>query len=120
WRWWTGSEVQTVCTEMQNVTRDYLNKPEIGLWEDFGSVLIRFQNGAVGSFETGTVGRGLSPILHIGSGLGEWSEFGYVYGTRGQLTFDLPPWDSPEHGRIMVSSLEDKQPQDRGWYQVEM
>jgi predicted dehydrogenase len=120
WRWWTGSEVATVCTEMQNVTRDYLGNAEIGAWEDYGSVLMRFADGTIGSFETGTVGRGLSPILHNGSGLGEWSEFGYVLGTRGHLAFDLPPWDSPENGRIMVWSLEDKAPRDRGWYQVEL
>jgi predicted dehydrogenase len=120
WRWWTGSEVETVSAEIQNVTRDYLGNPEIGVWEDFGVVLMRFKNGAVGVFDTGTVGRSLSPILHIGSGLGEWSEFGYIYGTRGHLTFDLPPWDSPEHGRIMIWSLENKHQGDRGWYQVEM
>jgi predicted dehydrogenase len=118
WRWWTGSEVESACAEVQNITRDYLNRPDIGVWEDFGTVLMRFQNGAVGVFNTGTVGRGLSPILHIGSQVGEWSEFGYVFGTRGQITFDMPPWDSPEHGRIMVWSLEDKG--ERGWYQVEM
>ena len=120
WRWWTGSEVETVSAEIQNVTRDYLGNPEIGVWEDFGAVLMRFKNGAVGVFDTGTVGRSLSPILHLGSGLGEWSEFGYIHGTRGHLTFDLPPWDSPEHGRIMIWSLENKHQGDRGWYQVEM
>lgn len=120
WRWWTNSEVDTVVTEMQNVTRDYLNRPDIGVWEDFGAVMMRFKNGTVGVFDTGTVGRGLSPILHNGSGIGEWSEFGYIFGTRGQLTFDLPPWDSPEHGRIMVWSLDDRQQHQRGWYQVEM
>jgi UDP-N-acetylglucosamine 3-dehydrogenase len=120
WRWWTNSEVDTVVAEIQNVTRDYLDRPDIGVWEDFGTVLMRFKNGAVGVFETGTVGRGLSPILHNGSGIGEWSEFGYLYGTRGQLTFDLPPWDSPENGRIMVWSLEDRQQNHRGWYQVEI
>lgn len=120
WRWWTNAEVDTVVAEIQNVTRDYLARPDIGIWEDFGTVLMRFKNGAVGVFDTGTVGRGLSPILHNGSGIGEWSEFGYVFGTRGQVTFDLPPWDSPEHGRIMVWSLEDRQENNRGWYQVEM
>jgi predicted dehydrogenase len=105
---------------MQNITQDYLDQPERGLWEDFGAVLMRFRNGAIGSFDTGLVGRGLSPILHLGSGLGEWSEFGYIFGTRGHLTFDFLPWDSPEHGRLMIWSLEDKQPADRGWYQVEL
>jgi predicted dehydrogenase len=112
--------VESVCAEAQYVSRDYLNQPEIGLWEDFGTVLLRFANGAVGSFHTGTAGRGLSPILHNGSGLGEWSEFGHLLGTRGQIAFDFPPWDSPEHGRVMVWSLEDKHPDCRGWYQVEL
>ncbi len=119
WRWWTGSEVESVCAEIQNVTRDYLGRPEIAAWEDFGTVLMRFSNGAVAVFNTGTVGRGLSPIMHLGSGIGEWSEFGYLFGTRGQLAFDFFPWDSPEHGRVMVNSLEKDAASDRGWYQVE-
>lgn len=120
WRWWTGSEVETICTELQNVTRDYLNQPERGVWEDLAVVLLRFSNGTIAAFDTGLVGRGLSPILHLGSGLGEWSEFGYIFGSRGHLTFDFLPWDSPEHGRLMIWSLEQKQPFDRGWYQVEL
>jgi predicted dehydrogenase len=120
WRWWTGSEVATVCTEALNVTRDYLGNAGLGVWEDFGSVLMRFKDGTVGVFTTGTVGRGLSPILHAGSGIGEWSEFGYLFGTRGQLTFDLPFWDSPELGRVLVWSLEDKRPDDRFCYILEL
>jgi predicted dehydrogenase len=120
WRWWTGAEVETVSAEVLNVARDYLGESEIGLWEDFGTVLLRFTDGAVGLFQTSTVGRGLSPILHQGSGLGEWSEFGSLYGTRGQLAFDFLPWDSPEHGRLMVWSLEGRGERDRGWYQVEL
>jgi len=120
WRWWTGAEVESVCAEVQHVARDYLGRPEIGQLEDFGTVLMRFTNGAVAVFNTGTVGRGLSPIQHLGSGIGEWSEFGYLYGTRGQLTFDFLPWDSPENGRLMVWSLEKEQGSDRGWYQVEL
>lgn len=119
WRWWTGSEVETVCTEAQHVSRDLLEQPELGLWEDYGTVLMRFRSGAVGTFQTGTAGRALSPILHIGSGIGEWSEFGYVFGSRGQIAFDFPPWDSAEIGRVMVWSLEGRGPRDRGWYQVE-
>jgi predicted dehydrogenase len=119
WRWWTGSEVETVCAEVQNISRDLLGNTETARWEDFGTVLMRFANGAVGVFNTSTVGRGLSPILHLGSGIGEWSEFGYLFGTRGQLTFDFLPWDSPEHGRLMVWSLEKDRDSDRGWYQVE-
>jgi predicted dehydrogenase len=120
WRWWTQSEVDSLCAEVQNVTRDHLRRPDIGLYEDFGAVMMRFTNGAVGVITTGTVGRGLSPILHLGSGIGEWSEFGYLFGTRGQLAFDFLPWDSPEHGRLMVWSLERQAAGDQGWYQVEL
>jgi UDP-N-acetyl-2-amino-2-deoxyglucuronate dehydrogenase len=120
WRWWTGSEIVSVCAEVQNVSRDYLGNREISSWEDFGTVLMRFEDGAVGVFNTGSVGRGLSPILHQGSGIGEWSEFGYIFGTRGQITFDFLPWDSPENGRLMVWSLEKDRGCDRGWYQVEL
>jgi predicted dehydrogenase len=120
WRWWTDSDVDTVCAEIQHVARDYLNEKETGKWEDFGTVLMRFRNGAVGVFNTGTAGKALSPIQHVGSGIGEWSEFGYIFGTRGQLAFDFLPWDSPEHGRVMVWSLEDRRNCDRGWYQIEM
>ena len=56
----------------------------------------------------------------VGSGIGEWSEYGMIYGTRGHLIFDLLPWDSPEMPRIMMYSLEDKAPNYRGWFQVEM
>jgi predicted dehydrogenase len=120
WRWWTGSEIASVCAEVQNISRDYLGNGEIGRWEDFGTVLMRFENGAVGVFNTGTAGRALSPILHQGSGIGEWSEFGYIFGSRGQIAFDFPPWDSPEHGRLMVWSLDKDGDCDRGWYQVEL
>jgi predicted dehydrogenase len=120
WRWWTGAEVETVSAEVLHVARDYLAQPEIGLWEDFGVVLLRFSDGAVGVFHTSTAGRSLSPILHQGSGLGEWTEFGHLHGTRGQLAFDFLPWDSPEHGRLMVWSLEGRGERDRGWFQVEL
>lgn len=120
WRWWTCSEVESVSAEVQYITRDYLRDEATGKWEDFGTVLMRFRNGAVAVFNTGTVGKALSPIQHVGSGIGEWSEFGYLFGTRGQLVFDFLPWDSPEHGRLMVWSLERGEESDRGWYQVEL
>jgi predicted dehydrogenase len=121
WRWWTGSELDTVCAELLNVRKDLIGDAKLGgCHEDFGAVLMKFQNGAIGFFESGNAGRGLSPILQIGSGIGEWSEYGMLYGTRGHLIFDLLPWDSPELPRIMVYSLEQKQPSYRGWFQVEL
>jgi predicted dehydrogenase len=62
----------------------------------------------------------MSPILQTGSAIGEWSEYGMIYGTRGHLVFDAFPWDSPELPRILVYSLENRQPPYRGWFQVEL
>jgi predicted dehydrogenase len=121
WRWWTGSELASIDVELLNVRGDLIGDPELGgLHEDFAVALMKFQNGCVGMFETGNAGRGVSPILHIGSNTGEWSEYGMVYGTRGHLIFDVFPWDSPELPRIMVYSLENRQPSYRGWFQVEL
>lgn len=121
WRWWSGSELVSIDAELLNVRRDLLGDAELGgLHEDFAVALLKLRNGCVGVFETGTVGRGLSPIQHIGSATGEWSEYGMIYGTRGHLVFDVLPWDSPELPRIMVFSLESRQPPNRGWYQVEL
>jgi predicted dehydrogenase len=121
WRWWTGSELASINVELLNVRRDLIGDAKLGgPHEDFCAALMKFKNGCVGVFETGNVGRGISPILQIGSATGEWSEYGMIYGTRGHLVFDVFPWDSPELPRIMVCSLNDRQPSNRGWFQVEL
>lgn len=121
WRWWTGAELASMDAELLNVRRDLIHDAELGgNHEDFAVVLLKMTNGCIGVFETGTVGRGLSPIQNVGSATGEWSEYGMIYGTRGHLVFDVLPWDSPELPRIMVFSLENRQPANRGWYQVEL
>jgi len=53
--------------------------------------VVRFSKGLVMRFETGTTGRSLSPLWSMGSGIGEWTEYGYILGTKGQLLFDLMP-----------------------------
>lgn len=121
WRWWTESELKSIDVELLNVRKDVIGDQQLGgPHEDFAVALMRFQNGCVGVFESGNAGRGISPIQHIGSGLGEWSEYGMIYGSRGHLVFDALPWDSPELPRIMVYSLEQKSPAYRGWFQVEL
>lgn len=121
WRWWTGSELESIDAELMNVRKDLIGDDRLGgPHEDFAVALLKFANGCVGVFESGNVGRGISPIQHVGSGVGEWSEYGMIYGTRGHLVFDLLPWDSPEMPRIMMYSLEQKRPAYRGWFQVEL
>lgn len=121
WRWWTDSELKSIDVELLNVRKDVIGDQQLGgPHEDFAVALMRFHNGCVAVFESGNAGRGISPIQHIGSGLGEWSEYGMIYGSRGHLVFDALPWDSPELPRIMVYSLEQKSPAYRGWFQVEL
>ncbi len=121
WRWWTGAELASIDAELLNVRRDLIGDEDLGgPHEDFAAALMKFTDGCVAIFETGNAGRGLSPIQHIGSAVGEWSEYGMIYGTRGHLVFDVLPWDSPELPRIMVYSLENREPACRGWFQVEM
>jgi predicted dehydrogenase len=102
-----------------NVARDRLDWPaETSVWEDFGLCIVRFSGNLLLRLETGVVGRSLSPIWSLGSGLGEWTEYGYMLGTRGQIVFDLLPWDSSENGRIALWELSSAA-EGRGWTYIE-
>ena len=117
---WTGAQPTAVYAQVFNVARDMLAWPAAdSVWEDMGLVVTRFTNGAVLRLETGVVGRSLSPLWSLGSGVGEWTEYGYILGTRGQLLFDLLPWDSSENGRIALWELQRAQNSGTGWAFVE-
>jgi predicted dehydrogenase len=103
-RHWTGEEPESIQAHCLNVARDRLGWPEEeSRWEDFGLVVLRFSGDLLIRFETSVVGRSISPIWSLGSGLGEWTEYGYLLGCDGQIVFDLMPWDSSENGRIALS-----------------
>jgi len=121
-RFWTGQEPIDVHAHIVNVARDLLGwSAAESAWEDFGLTLVRFSEGFYLRFETSVVGRSISPIWSLGSGLGEWTEYGYLLGSGGQLVFDLMPWDSTEHGRIALNrrggegwvSLDQPEPERR-------
>jgi predicted dehydrogenase len=117
---WTNTTPVAVYCQCWNVARDLLGwPPEKAVWEDLGLVVVRFTNGLVMRFETGTTGRSLSPLWSMGSGVGEWTEYGYILGTKGQLLFDLMPWDSSENGRIAIWKLNEAVARDIGWSYVE-
>ena len=121
-RWWTKQEPVRMHAQLLNVARDVLDwEPQESLWDDFGLAVVTFSGGLVFRFETSVVGRSLSPIWSLGSGMGEWTEYGYLLGSGGQLVFDLLPWDSTENGRVAVNRvggpgwvhLEQKEPERR-------
>jgi predicted dehydrogenase len=119
-RHWTKEEPEGVYAHCLNAARDLLGwSPPDSVWEDLGLVVVRFSSGLVLRFETSVVGRSLSPIWSLGSGLGEWTEYGYLLGTRGALVFDLLPWDSSEHGRVALWQLERAVTEALGWTHVE-
>lgn len=117
--WLDAAPVATYAQTM-NVARDLLNwDAQESVWEDLGLAIIRFSSGFLLRFETGTVGRSLSPLWSEGSGIGEWTEYGYILGTEGQLLFDLLPWDSSENGRLAIWRLKSAIHQGIGWSYVE-
>jgi predicted dehydrogenase len=119
-RYWMRIDPIAVYAQTYNVARDWLKwDAQQSVWEDMGVVLVRFSNGFTLRFETGTVGRSLSPLWAQGSGIGEWTEYGYILGTEGQLLFDLLPWDSSENGRIAVWRLKAATTAGVGWSYVE-
>jgi predicted dehydrogenase len=117
---WTGAHPVAVYAQTLNVARDLLSwQSHDSLWEDMGLAITKFSNGFLLRFETGTVGRSLSPVWSLGSGIGEWTEYGYILGTEGQLLFDLLPWDSSENGRIAIWRLNHALQEKTGWAFVE-
>lgn len=119
-RHWLKVTPTAVFAHTLNVAREMLKwEPGQSVWEDLGLVIVRFSNGFILRFETGTVGRSLSPVWSLGSGLGEWTEYGYIFGTEGSLVFDLLPWDSSENGRIAIWNAERATKQGVGWSYVE-
>jgi predicted dehydrogenase len=117
---WMDIAPVAVYAQTMNVACDLLGwSPDNSVWEDLGLVVVRFSNGFILRFETGTVGRGLSPIWSLGSGIGEWTEYGFIFGTQGQLVFDLLPWDSSENGRIAIWRLALATREGRGWTYIE-
>jgi predicted dehydrogenase len=119
-RYWLKTEPSAVYAQTINVACDLLGwERSQSIWEDMGLVVVRFSNGFLLRFETGTAGRSLSPVWSLGSGVGEWTEYGYILGTDGSLLFDLLPWDSSENGRIAVWNLQRATEQGLGWSYVE-
>lgn len=117
---WLQTRPQAVTAQTFNIARDRLGwSARHSRWEDLSLALVRFANGFVLRFETGVVGRSLSPLWGQGSGIGEWTEYGYLLGTGGQLLFDLLPWDSCENGRIAIWRLAAATRKRAGWTLIE-
>lgn len=119
-RHWTDREPTDVYAVAMNVASDILGWPEgSSLWDDMSIAMVRFDGGLILRFETGLVGRTMSPLLSIGSGIGEWTEYGYILGSAGQILFDHVPLLSSEYGRVAVWRRDEAVRSHRGWTMVE-
>lgn len=117
---WTHGVPVGAYAQLWNLGRDRLGwEAAQSLWDDMGLVIVRFSTGLTLRLETGVVGRSLSPLWSQGSGIGEWTEYGYLLGTHGQILFDLLPWDSSENGRIALWQLERAKREGTGWALIE-
>jgi predicted dehydrogenase len=117
---WTEAVPVAAYAHLWNLGRDQLGwSAAESVWEDMGLVLVRFSGNFVLRLETGVVGRSLSPLWSQGSGIGEWTEYGYLLGTSGQIVFDLLPWDSSENGRITLWQVERAKRDKTGWALIE-
>lgn len=119
-RHWTGAEPARVLGHNMNVALDHLEWPaHESVWEDMSVVLIELDSRCLLRLETGVVGRSISPLLGTGHGLGEWTEYAFVLGTRGKIIVDLPPWDASETGRVALWTAENPGNTHRGWTLIE-
>ena len=117
---WTGQEPIAVQADIINVARDHIGWPaEESRWEDFGVATVRFSEGLRLRLECSVVGRVMSPLLGALSGIGEWAEWGYILGSRGQLVFDFPILHASENGRIAVWRVPEAGPGGTGWTMIE-
>jgi predicted dehydrogenase len=116
----TGLDPVGIYAVARNVAHENLQWPiERSRWDDLGLCIVKYEGGLVLRFETGVVGRSLSPIWSLGSGIGEWTEYGFILGTRGQVLFDLLPWDASENGRLAVWRVDEAVREHVGWSYIE-
>ena len=117
---WTGQEPVVVQADIINVARDHMGwSAEDSRWEDFGVATIRFSGGLRLRMECSVVGRIISPLFGATSGIGEWTEWGYIMGTKGQLVFDFLTVHASENGRIALWLAPRAGPGGTGWTMIE-
>ena len=117
---WTGQEPVAVQADTINVARDHMGwSAEDSRWEDFGAATIRFSAGLRLRMECSVVGRTISPLFGATAGIGEWTEWGHIMGTKGQLVFDFLSIHASENGRIAVWSALKAGPGGTGWTMIE-
>ena len=117
---WTGQQPIAVMADTKNVARDLQGwSPDDSRWEDMGVALIRFSAGLTLRLECSVVGRVLSPLWGATTGIGEWSEWGYIMGSEGQLVFDFLSLHASEQGKIAVWRSSTAGPGGTGWTMIE-
>lgn len=117
---WTGQEPVSVFADTKNVARDMMGwSPDDSRWEDMGVALVRFSGGLTLRLECSVIGRALPPLWGPTAGIGEWTEWGYILGTEGQIAFDFLSIHASEHGKIAVWRTSNAGAGGTGWTMIE-
>jgi predicted dehydrogenase len=115
-RWWLGAEVATVYAETSKVV------PE-RVYEDEASAILRFTNGATGVLDMGfnrVADVEASGWSHQTPYAWRFKEEGFVYGDRGSIRYDVPPFHSTEGLKIELYLQKGKACPLGGWHTLEM
>lgn len=115
-RWWLDTEVDTVFAEISKVV------PE-RVFEDEATAILRFENGA-----TGLLDMGFNRVADVeASGWDQrlpyawrFTELGFVYGDKGTVYYDVPPFNSAEPVKIELYLQKGRGCELGGWHKLEI
>ena len=115
-RWWLGAEVDTVFAETTKVVPGRV-------FEDEATAILRFRDGA-----TAILDMGFNRVADIAaSGWDQsvpyawrFTEMGFLYAEKGTITYDVPPFNSPEPVRIGLYLQRGTGCELGGWHKLEL
>jgi UDP-N-acetylglucosamine 3-dehydrogenase len=115
-RWWLGSEVETVIAETSKVVPGRA-------FEDEATAILRFENGA-----TGLLDMGFNRVADVEATgwdqqLGyawRFTELGFLYAEKGTVYYDVPSFHTTEPVRIELYLLKGQGCKLGGWHKLEV
>ena len=115
-RWIYGEEVKSVYADVSKVVEERL-------YEDQALIILSFGRSGTGLLDMGFnrvewVRKCAWDLPHPYSY--EFSELGFIYGTKGTIYFEAPPFESVEAVKIKVYLLEGEHSRITGWHDIEI
>ena len=115
-RWILSSEIKTTFAEISKIIKQRI-------YEDQAIVVLRFKNNA-----TAILDMGFNRVEYVEKSAWEdeskysmqFSELGFIYGTKGTIYFDAPPFESVESVNIKIYILKGENCIFGGWHNIEI